>query len=84
MADRGELVASCSKWHGDGTTGEGNPTPAWRLRHQLGRWVKPAPVDYLPRWQAPWGCAAARRFYLSGLTLSKLVQVAPVRTVLCR
>jgi hypothetical protein len=65
MAYRGEPVASCWEWHGDGTAGKrdvGSRLGGWR---QLGRWVRPVQDDTslvgkLPKaaWQDSWALLA--------------------------
>jgi hypothetical protein len=52
VVDRGEPETPCSEWHGDGTAGEDDRRATYWRPYELGRWVRPAHDDHLPRWQA--------------------------------
>jgi hypothetical protein len=44
VVDRGEPVASCSEWHGDGTVGEDEPGSGLAaMVAQLRRWARSVP-----------------------------------------
>ena len=53
VADRGEPMASCSEWHGDGTAGEHDRASHLIVEAQARPMGEARPGRYEPRWQGP-------------------------------
>jgi hypothetical protein len=53
VRDRGEPVASCSEWHGDGTAGEDDRASHLVAEAPARAMGEAGPGRHEPRWQAP-------------------------------